>query len=246
MTPLISAETGEGAAGCASGSQTCSGSRPALAPKPNSASRNAIERPRAGQHDRAHRAERVVAAAALQHAEAEQDRDRADVRDQQVEESRAADLRNAVIGRHQEERRERHRLPRDHEDVGVVGDQHQRHRGEKDVVLQAQQSRRGAFARAEVAGGEDRDPGATPRRAAAGRTPTASRGAGGTAGPAGRAAGPSTAAAGRSRRTRRSPDRAPTSAPAGNRMRLTKRRSRGRTRPSTPIASHAAIAAMTS
>ena len=30
ITPLISAETGEGAAGCASGSQTCSGSRPGL------------------------------------------------------------------------------------------------------------------------------------------------------------------------------------------------------------------------
>ena len=35
---------------------------------------------------------RVVAAAALQHAEAEQDRDRADVRDQQVKEAGAADL----------------------------------------------------------------------------------------------------------------------------------------------------------
>jgi hypothetical protein len=43
MTPLIIADTGEGAAGCASGSQTCTGSRPALAPKPNSASRKATE-----------------------------------------------------------------------------------------------------------------------------------------------------------------------------------------------------------
>ena len=77
---------------------------------------------------RAHRAERVVAAAALQHAEAEQDRDRADVRDQQVEEAGAADLRDAVVGGDEEERRQRHRLPRDHEHVGVVGDQHQRHR----------------------------------------------------------------------------------------------------------------------
>ncbi len=39
ITPLISADTGDGAAGCASGSQTCSGSTPALAPKPNTASR---------------------------------------------------------------------------------------------------------------------------------------------------------------------------------------------------------------
>ena len=43
MTPLISADTGDGAAGCASGSQTCSGTIPAFAPKPNSASRNATE-----------------------------------------------------------------------------------------------------------------------------------------------------------------------------------------------------------
>ncbi len=43
MTPLIIADTGDGAAGCASGSHTCSGSRPALAPKPNIASRNATD-----------------------------------------------------------------------------------------------------------------------------------------------------------------------------------------------------------
>ena len=39
----MSAETGDGAAGCASGSQTCSGTSPAFAPKPRSASRNATE-----------------------------------------------------------------------------------------------------------------------------------------------------------------------------------------------------------
>ena len=88
-------------------------------------------RPRAGQHHRAHRAERVVAAAALQHAEAQQDGDGADVRDQQVEKAGAADFRDAVVGGDEEERRQRHRLPAHHEHVGVVGDQHQRHRGEK-------------------------------------------------------------------------------------------------------------------
>ncbi len=41
ITPLISADTGEGAAGCASGSQTCIGTRPALAPKPTRARRKA-------------------------------------------------------------------------------------------------------------------------------------------------------------------------------------------------------------
>ena len=50
MTPLIMAETGEGAAGCASGSQTCTGRSPALAPKPNSASRKAAE-PQNGDSD---------------------------------------------------------------------------------------------------------------------------------------------------------------------------------------------------
>src|SRR5215469_18290054 len=34
ITPLISAETWLGAAGCASGNQTCSGTRPALEPAP--------------------------------------------------------------------------------------------------------------------------------------------------------------------------------------------------------------------
>lgn len=43
ITPLISAETGEGAAGWASGSQTCSGRMPALAPKPKSESPKAQE-----------------------------------------------------------------------------------------------------------------------------------------------------------------------------------------------------------
>ncbi len=41
IRPLIIAETGEGAAGWASGSQTCSGTRPALAPNPNKASTKA-------------------------------------------------------------------------------------------------------------------------------------------------------------------------------------------------------------
>ena len=37
ITPLISAETWLGAAGCASGSQTCSGTTPAFEPAPASA-----------------------------------------------------------------------------------------------------------------------------------------------------------------------------------------------------------------
>src|SRR5271165_356615 len=41
ITPLINAETWLGAAGCASGSQACSGTTPALDPAPISASTNA-------------------------------------------------------------------------------------------------------------------------------------------------------------------------------------------------------------
>ncbi len=61
-----------------------------------------------------------------------------------------------MVARHQEERRQRHRLPRDHEGVGVVGDEHERHAGEEEVVPEALQAGRGAFARADVAGGEHR------------------------------------------------------------------------------------------
>ena len=38
ITPDMSAETWDGAAGCASGSQACSGTSPALVPKPRKAS----------------------------------------------------------------------------------------------------------------------------------------------------------------------------------------------------------------
>ena len=94
----------------------------------------------------AHRVERELPAAALQDAEAQQDRDRAEVRDQQVEEAGAADLRDAVLRRDQEIRRQRHRFPGDHERVGVVGQQHEAHAGEEQVVLQAEQAGRRAFA----------------------------------------------------------------------------------------------------
>ena len=40
ITPLITADTCEGAAGWASGSQTCIGMKPAFVPKPITASRN--------------------------------------------------------------------------------------------------------------------------------------------------------------------------------------------------------------
>ena len=66
-----------------------------MAPKPNSARKNATLA-HAPVSASAHGRERVVAAAALQHAEAQQDRDGADMRDQQVQEAGAADLGNPV------------------------------------------------------------------------------------------------------------------------------------------------------
>ena len=132
---------------------------PALAPKPNTASPNATEAQNGDERLRAHVGEGVVAGVGLQHAEAHQDADRADVRHQQVEIAGAPDLGDAVVGRDQEERRQRHRLPHHHEGVGIVGQHHADHAGEEDVVLQAQQARRRALALAEVAGGEGRDAG---------------------------------------------------------------------------------------
>jgi hypothetical protein len=90
----------------------------------------------------------------LQHAEAEQDGEGADVGDHEVKKSRAANFRDAMLGRDQEERRQRHRLPRHHEQIRVVGDEHERHRREKDVKLETDEAGRSPFARAEIAGGK--------------------------------------------------------------------------------------------
>jgi hypothetical protein len=65
----------------------------------------------------------------------------------------------AVVRGDEEERGQRHALPRHHEGVGVVGQQHQQHAGEEEVVLQAHQARRRALAFPEIAGGENRDAG---------------------------------------------------------------------------------------
>ena len=105
----------------------------------------------------AHGIEGKLPTAALHHAEAQQNCDRPDVRDQQVEKARAADLGKAVLRGDQKVGGERHGLPRHHERVGVIGQQHETHAGEEQVVLQAQQARRGAVAAAEVAGGKDRN-----------------------------------------------------------------------------------------
>ena len=90
----------------------------------------------------AHRIESELPASALHHPEAEQNGDRPDVRDQQVEKARAADLGKAVLSGHEEVGRQRHGLPRHHECVGVIRQQHETHAGQKQVVLQAHQPRR--------------------------------------------------------------------------------------------------------
>jgi hypothetical protein len=83
--------------------------------------------------------------------------DGADVGDQQVQEAGAADLLVAMVGGDEEEGGQRHALPGHHEGVGVVGQQHQQHAGEEEMVLQAHQARRRALALPEIAGGKDGD-----------------------------------------------------------------------------------------
>jgi hypothetical protein len=85
------------------------------------------------------------------------------VGNEQIKKPGAANLWNAVLGGDQEVRAEGHRLPRHHEEVGVVGEDDQDHAGQKDVVLQAEQARRRAFSGSEIARGEDGD--ARPDRA---------------------------------------------------------------------------------
>ena len=117
------------------------------------------ERDRGPERRELHRAHGVegIVAGAVQHAEAQQDADGADVGDQQVEEAGAPDFGLGVVAGDEEIRRQRHGLPEHHEGVGVVGEQHQRHAGDEHVVIQALQPGRRAFAAAEVTGREQRD-----------------------------------------------------------------------------------------
>ena len=79
----------DGATGCASGSQACTGTRPAFMPKPKKASAKAIVAHSGVSVGRAHRIEGEIAAEAGEHAEAEQDGQRADVRHEQVQKAGA-------------------------------------------------------------------------------------------------------------------------------------------------------------
>jgi hypothetical protein len=124
ITPLISADTGEGAAGWASG-------------EAEEREQERRARPEGRERRGAQRVEAVVAAAGVHDAEAQEQRERAEVRDQQVQEPGAADGGALVVGGDEEVRGERHRFPRHHEEVRVVGEDDERHRREEHVVLQA-------------------------------------------------------------------------------------------------------------
>ena len=100
----------------------------------------------------------VAYLAALHDPETEQQGDRADVRHEQIEEAGAANLGVLVLTGDQEVGRQRHQFPHHHEGIGVVGQQHQEHAGQKQVVLQAEQAQPVlAFSGAEIAGGEPAD-----------------------------------------------------------------------------------------
>ena len=105
----------------------------------------------------AHRIESEVPATALKYAKAQKNGDRAQVRHHHVEKPGLANLSDAVLRRDQKVRRQCHGLPRQHKCVRVVGKQNEAHAGEKQVVLQTQKSRRGAFTLPEVASGKNRN-----------------------------------------------------------------------------------------
>ena len=111
------------------------------------------------EHRAAHGVEGELPATPLQHSKGEQDRDRTEMRDQDIQESRAADFGDAVLRRHEEIGRQRHRFPGHHEGVRIVGEQQKSHAGEEQVVLQAEEPGKRAEPSAEVAGRERRNAG---------------------------------------------------------------------------------------
>ncbi len=131
MTPLINAETWLGAAGCASGSQTWSGTSPALEPAPSSARPRTSPADVGRRHVGADLAEGIEALRARQQTEAEQQGERAGARHHDIDVPGMGIAGFAVMGHHQRPRRQRHELPRHQEAEGVVGEQHEIHSGEE-------------------------------------------------------------------------------------------------------------------
>ena len=104
-----------------------------------------------------HGVEREMPATALKHAKAKQDCERTQMSHQQVEKTRLAYFQNTMLRGYQKVRRQRHGLPRQHECIRVIGEQNEAHAGEKQVVLQTEKSRRGAFTLPEVTCRKDRN-----------------------------------------------------------------------------------------
>ena len=181
---------------------------------------------------RAHRIERELPAAALHHAEAQQDRDRADVRDQQVEKARAADLGNACCV-----------VTRKYDDSAIVSHATMNAYASsasstKPMLARnrwyCRHSRPGerALARAEIAGGEHRNPGgggAEQEQKHAGQRVAAQVQR--QVGQADRQTSCSTAS--RGSRPATTASATPHSAPSGNSVRPTNRRLIGRSRPAS-------------
>jgi len=83
---------------------------------------------------RAHLRECIKAVRPGQQAEAEQQRERAEARHNQVDVAGAHIVGHAMVRHHQRPRGERHEFPGDEEGEGVVGEHHERHAGEEGGI----------------------------------------------------------------------------------------------------------------
>ena len=128
ITPLINADTWLGAAGCASGSQTCNGTSPAFEPAPISARTKTQGRDRGVRMPGAHWLEGIAARGAGQQTEGQQQGQAAERRHDQVDEAgaRAAMAGVALMRHDQRPRGQRHQFPAEQKQKGVIGDNDER------------------------------------------------------------------------------------------------------------------------
>ncbi len=130
MTPLMSADTCDGAAGCASGSQTCSGTIPAFVPKPTSARMKAAPAarpPAAPRREKSRRTQPLPprcsgrgSAPAHTQQEEQGDQERgADLGGHQVGDAGLPHALLLVVNDNEEPGREGHDLPGDEEEHSV-------------------------------------------------------------------------------------------------------------------------------
>ena len=137
MTPLIRAETFDGATGWASGSHTWSGDDPGLEAESEEGQEEGRRRPPGSDVRPPHGVERVssklvrpVAKAAIT-PKAREDRDGADVGHEEVKEAGLLVGRLLVLEHDEEVGGDRHPLPRHEEEKGVVRQDDEPHSGEK-------------------------------------------------------------------------------------------------------------------